>query len=1257
MAGAERAIRVFVSSTFRDMQAEREELVKRVFPRIRRLCEERGVGWSEVDLRWGVTDEQKAEGAVLPICLAEIDRSRPFFLGLLGQRYGWVPEDLPEHLADQLPWLRSISGTSVTEMEVLHGVLNDPDAAGHAFFHLRDPGWLATRPAEEQAILGELPSADEVAALGPEGAEAAAAERRARLEQLKERVRTSGHPWAAYADPQALGEQVLAELTDLVDRLFPADEVPDPLGQQEAAHAAYGAARGAGNVERPAVRGTLDAHAAGSAQPLVLAGPPGSDLTPQVAAWADGWRAAHPDDVVVVHHVGATSDAAAWRAMATRLVGALARAHGFDDLDPAALPEDAAGVRAALFGVLARAGTAPHRTVVVVDGVDLVLDEDGAPDLTWLPLAVPPSVRVVLTTGGDRAVTEARRRGWPVAEVPPLDDGERRSLIAAFLGRWSKGLDAVHVDRLAAAPQTGNPLFLRTVLDELRQHGDHFTLGEVIDRYLAAATPDDLLEQVLARYEADFERDRPGLVGDAMRALWAARRGLSEPELLELLGAPDDPVPHAIWSPLVLAAEDGLVTRSGLLGFATPLHRQAVEDRYLPSPEAKAAAAGALAEYFAGQPLGPRVVDELPWAQLAAGDAAAMAATISGLDYLDLAYPRSPADLRRLWARAEAAGHSVVDGHHPVLTSPQDHAERAWAVARLVTDAGHPTEALALNRFLVDHHRAAAAAAGPADDRAQARLRASLVNLGAACWLQGDLDGAEAPLTEAAALARAVDDRRLAQAAIGNLALVRRDRGDLDGALALFAEEEALCRALGDTWALQACLGNKAGALRQAGHHAEALAALDEMEALCRAVGEQAGLGAALAGQAAVFADTGDPASALSRFEAHLGWAVDAGDLRAQAEALLNLASTLRQVGRRDEGVARATEAEALVRRMGDGALLARVLDAQARAASEEGRWPDVARLAQEAALTARSADAPAALVLALSIGGTAQRELGDLAGAKAMHTEELEVATHMGDPSAAAAAQVNLGNVALAANDLPGGLTWYAQAEPALRERHLAMVLVPMLNNRWQVHSMLGNHQAAIDDLIDCGAQCAAIGAHAQRQQVLAKAIELLYGTGQQAAAGPAFEGLIDACRRTGDEAALQKAIGDYALVVLGTGDLARAGALLDEQEALCHRLGDQVGLAACVGNRAILQRQQGDLPGSLASIDQQLELSRATSNAQGVLFATANRGEVLGAMGRVDEGLAALGEARAMAAQWNLAPMVQQLDQMIAALRAAQN
>src|ERR1035438_3744708 len=93
--GQEREIRVFISSTFRDMRAEREELVKRVFPQLRYLCERRGVVWGDVDLRWGVTEEQQRDGLILPICLREIERCHPFFIGLLGDRYGSRLEKVP----------------------------------------------------------------------------------------------------------------------------------------------------------------------------------------------------------------------------------------------------------------------------------------------------------------------------------------------------------------------------------------------------------------------------------------------------------------------------------------------------------------------------------------------------------------------------------------------------------------------------------------------------------------------------------------------------------------------------------------------------------------------------------------------------------------------------------------------------------------------------------------------------------------------------------------------------------------------------------------------------------------------------------------------------------------------------------------------------------------------------------------------------------------------------------------------------------
>jgi hypothetical protein len=98
----QRLIRVFISSTFRDMQAEREELVKFTFPELRRRCRERSVEFVDVDLRWGISDEQKAEGKVLPICLAEIERCRPYFIGLLGERYGSVPEEIDEELSEVL---------------------------------------------------------------------------------------------------------------------------------------------------------------------------------------------------------------------------------------------------------------------------------------------------------------------------------------------------------------------------------------------------------------------------------------------------------------------------------------------------------------------------------------------------------------------------------------------------------------------------------------------------------------------------------------------------------------------------------------------------------------------------------------------------------------------------------------------------------------------------------------------------------------------------------------------------------------------------------------------------------------------------------------------------------------------------------------------------------------------------------------------------------------------------------------------------
>jgi hypothetical protein len=86
-------VRVFISSTFRDMHAERDHLVTVVFPELRERVERLGFEFYDVDLRWGVprTGANGERANSWAYCKKWIDRVEPFFVGILGQRYGWIP--------------------------------------------------------------------------------------------------------------------------------------------------------------------------------------------------------------------------------------------------------------------------------------------------------------------------------------------------------------------------------------------------------------------------------------------------------------------------------------------------------------------------------------------------------------------------------------------------------------------------------------------------------------------------------------------------------------------------------------------------------------------------------------------------------------------------------------------------------------------------------------------------------------------------------------------------------------------------------------------------------------------------------------------------------------------------------------------------------------------------------------------------------------------------------------------------------------
>jgi len=95
--------RIFISSTFADMHAERDYLREHAFRRLSAELSKEGYGFSPVDLRGSVEETYgDAERNVFHMCLRRVDDCRPRFVGLVGDRYGWVCyNEQIEHSATQ----------------------------------------------------------------------------------------------------------------------------------------------------------------------------------------------------------------------------------------------------------------------------------------------------------------------------------------------------------------------------------------------------------------------------------------------------------------------------------------------------------------------------------------------------------------------------------------------------------------------------------------------------------------------------------------------------------------------------------------------------------------------------------------------------------------------------------------------------------------------------------------------------------------------------------------------------------------------------------------------------------------------------------------------------------------------------------------------------------------------------------------------------------------------------------------------------
>jgi tetratricopeptide (TPR) repeat protein len=558
-----RQIRVFISSTFKDMQAERDYLVQKVFPGLRRYCEERDVTFQEIDLRWGISEEESTQGKVVDICLKEIQKTTPFFIGLLGERYGWVPS--PEEcdtiaantpIFEDHPWVKDelANGTSVTEIEIQEGVLRSPEKI-NAYFYFRSPRM-------------EVPDTDDF----NEKNRPAAAEK---LIHLKQKLRSrQDYPVEDYDSIEHLGGLVEKDFKTLVDRLYPQGAL-SPLEKERFAQSAYQRRMTAVYVPVPETEKAIDDFVASAERGLVITGETGSGKSAILAQWIQN-REERWDDKVIYHFIGQSDDEGDYRKIIRRLIGEIQDRYNI----PSAQQEQSENIddrqkkelEELLFAVRNKG-----RLVIILDGLDK-LSGDDAKKFKWLPI-FPDTCKFIFSTQESDAFSS---KGYQVIKVKALNIEARKTLVEKYLESFAKKLTPPQIERIANDKENENPLALRILLDELRIFGKHEELDARIGEYLGTNSIPELLTMALDRCEKTYNYDdKVNFVREVLSLLYVARRGLSEREIRDFTGAAP-----LYWSQLFNGLAGHLMDRSGMITLSHEFIRAAVKNRYLPDDAA-----------------------------------------------------------------------------------------------------------------------------------------------------------------------------------------------------------------------------------------------------------------------------------------------------------------------------------------------------------------------------------------------------------------------------------------------------------------------------------------------------------------------------------------------------------------------------------------------------------------------------------------------------------------------------------------------
>lgn len=534
-----RQIRIFLSSTFSDMKEERRELIRR-FDRLKIEANRRNVYLSVVDLRWGVTEDDSQSGKVLSVCLNEIEHSHPFFVGLLGSRYGFTPEmseiEKNPDLKERYPWIeKDISdGLSITEIEMQYGALRNAIDVDAAFY------------IKKCDVPDDNP----------------------KLSALKEKIREQKrYSVGEYSTVEELCSLVESEIHRILDRHFPERDIT-PLERERTAQRAYINSWHANYFKRQSYFDVIDAFVHSNEQHLVITGESGMGKSALLANWVK--ENEYNDDFnLVCHFVGNSFSDNNYENVLRHLCDEIYDLYSIDRK-----PTCDESIEDEAQNLINKLAVQNKQLVIVIDGINQIAAKSNEKLLLWLPDANGNVKYIFSSLYGDETMCVFEQRCYQIESITPLSSMERERFVVDYLGCVGKHLNENQLRLIVNDPENRNTLVLKSLLDELICFGSYERLDSRIDYYLSASSTSVFFDRVIMRMEDDYSANLD-LVKHALTLIAVSERGLSEDELVAILGCR-----QFDWNLFFCAFYNHFIVKEGLITFSHQFIASAVENRY-----------------------------------------------------------------------------------------------------------------------------------------------------------------------------------------------------------------------------------------------------------------------------------------------------------------------------------------------------------------------------------------------------------------------------------------------------------------------------------------------------------------------------------------------------------------------------------------------------------------------------------------------------------------------------------------------------